>query len=95
MWVSLCIGFIIPFVGIAILFQHTQNVKSDSYIGELSYPMYICHIPILWIAGHLVAVENMIYIVIPMTIGMSMLLSRVQSYIDDYRHHFIIKNPKL
>jgi len=76
-------------IGIAVLFQHTKTSKRDSYIGELSYPMYISHIPILWIAGRFSEPEKLIYIVIPATLLVSMLLNWLQEFIDDYRHDLV------
>lgn len=78
--------YIMVFVGVSVLFQHTKTSKRDSYIGELSYPMYISHIPILWVVGSFCAPSNRIYVVIPLTLLVSMLLSRLQQFIDDYRH---------
>ncbi|MDH2917871.1 MAG: acyltransferase [Sideroxydans sp.] len=78
--------YVMVFFGVSVLFQHTKKSKRDSYIGELSYPMYIVHIPILWVVGSFCAPDNRIYVVIPLTLLVSMLLSRLQQFIDDYRH---------
>lgn len=48
---ALWLYYPIVFVGIAILFQHTKTSKRDSYIGELSYPIYISHIPYPYLVG--------------------------------------------
>ena len=81
--------YVMVFVGIGVLFQHTKISKRDNYIGELSYPMYISHIPVLWIVGHFCKSGNMIYIVIPLTLGVSMVLSKLQEFIDKYRHDIV------
>ena len=80
--------------GIVVLFLHTKTSKCDSYIGELSYPMYISHIPVLWVVGHFSKPENTIYIVIPVTLMVSMILSKLQGYVDMYRHNLVKqRNP--
>lgn len=37
------------FCSIWWLFSRTKNLKHDRLIGDLSYPLYVCHILILWI----------------------------------------------
>ena len=81
--------YLIIFFGISILFSHTKTSKRDGYIGELSYPMYISHIPILWAVSIFCLPENRIYVVIPLTLLSSVLLSRLQSFVDNYRHALI------
>lgn len=78
--------YVIVFAGVSVLFKHTKTSRRDGYIGELSYPMYISHIPVLWVVGSFSAPENRVYIVIPLTLLVSMLLSRLQQFVDDYRH---------
>ena len=73
-------------IGVALLFSHTKTSKRDTYIGELSYPMYISHLPVLWAVASFCKPENRIYIVIPATLLVSMLLSRMQEFVDNYRH---------
>jgi len=36
-------------VGVPELFERTKNVAWDKYLGELSYPLYICHFLFGWI----------------------------------------------
>lgn len=81
--------YAMAFFGIMVLFLHTKTSKRDSYIGELSYPMYISHIPVLWVIGHFSKSENTIYIVIPVTLLVSMLLSKMQEHVDKYRHNLV------
>jgi peptidoglycan/LPS O-acetylase OafA/YrhL len=33
------------------LFRLTKGWKWDRYIGELSYPLYVCHFLVIWVAG--------------------------------------------
>ncbi len=36
-------------VGVPRLFEATRNIGWDKYVGELSYPLYICHLLFGWI----------------------------------------------
>ena len=74
---------------IPVLFQHTKTSVRDSYIGELSYPMYIAHIPVLWVVNRLIQPENAIYLAIPITLLASILLNKLQWYVDNYRYALI------
>lgn len=81
--------YAMTFIAVPILFMHTKTSLSDRYIGELSYPMYISHIPILWVVARFFKSENIIYVVIPITLFVSILLSILQEHIDGYRHALI------
>lgn len=35
-------------VGVPILFETTKNIAWDRYVGELSYPLYVCHFLAGW-----------------------------------------------
>lgn len=83
------IYYAMTFIAVPILFTHTKNLLSERYIGELSYPMYISHIPVLWVVASFYKPENVIYIVIPLTIFISMILSIFQDHVDSYRHALI------
>jgi peptidoglycan/LPS O-acetylase OafA/YrhL len=37
------------FLGVCFLFHQTKTSAIDRYIGELSYPMYLCHVPLGWV----------------------------------------------
>ncbi len=81
--------YLIIFIGITVLFQHTKTSKHDRLIGELSYPMYISHIPILWFVATFCQQDNRLYFVIPLTLLASMILCRLQKVIDDYRYKLL------
>jgi peptidoglycan/LPS O-acetylase OafA/YrhL len=36
-------------IGVPRLFELTRNIAWDRYLGELSYPLYICHFLVGWI----------------------------------------------
>ncbi|HEX4330027.1 MAG TPA: acyltransferase [Burkholderiales bacterium] len=40
------------FVALPYLFRKTQSSRVDRMIGELSYPVYISHVLIIWLVGH-------------------------------------------
>jgi peptidoglycan/LPS O-acetylase OafA/YrhL len=37
-------------VGLPVLFERTKDIRLDRYLGELSYPLYISHLLVLWLA---------------------------------------------
>ncbi len=39
------------FLGISRLFEFTQHNRIDRLFGELSYPLYVCHVLVIWIAA--------------------------------------------
>jgi len=86
--------YFIMFFGIVILFHHTKNSKDDSYLGELSYPMYILHIPILWIGAEFFNPQQLTLIVVPVTIVVSMVLCMVQIIVDNKRH-ILVKRQRI
>ena len=50
LFVLLTIGYIIvAATAIPLLFHVTRTVRWDRWIGELSYPMYLLHIPLKWV----------------------------------------------
>jgi len=89
-------GFIgLLFLGMSFLFQRTKNSVTDRLIGELSYPMYLCHLPVKW--GMLAvlgqsnpeASHNVSGLVLlPLTVVLSALMVRWIDYpVDRYRQH--------
>jgi peptidoglycan/LPS O-acetylase OafA/YrhL len=85
----------IIFIGLVLLFtpylfQKTKNSRIDRYLGELSYPMYICHLMIIWFFGAL-AIPNGLWrsvgifsLVILCSAGLYQIVDR---RVDDYRQH--------
>ncbi len=78
--------YAIVFFSLWLLFQSSKKSKLDSYIGELSYPIYMAHLPVLWMVSNFAKPENTIYAVIPITLLASMALVRFQLVVDRYRH---------
>lgn len=84
--------YAVAFIGIMVLFHNTKDSKYDSYLGELSYPIYILHIPVIWFLLYVVNVANIsdvIYWATPIVIILAMAFTKLQTYIDSYRHSFV------
>lgn len=84
--------YAVAFGGIIILFHNTKNSKHDSYLGELSYPIYILHLPIIWFllyVTHVAEAKEVIYWAVPATIAFSMIFAKLQTYIDNFRHSLV------
>jgi peptidoglycan/LPS O-acetylase OafA/YrhL len=83
------IYYVIIFFSLIVLFLWSRNSNFDRMIGEFSFPIYISHIPIIWLlinVLHIAKEQNTIYVVLPATIGVSFLLIEIQKRIDQYRH---------
>jgi peptidoglycan/LPS O-acetylase OafA/YrhL len=44
-------ALLIVFLAIPVLFRTTRDSKLDRYLGELSYPIYIGHLWVIWLIG--------------------------------------------
>jgi peptidoglycan/LPS O-acetylase OafA/YrhL len=78
--------YLVVFLFIFILFENSKQSKFDRYIGELSFPIYISHFPIIWMLSSYISSANIIYATIPLTLFLSMVLVRLQNSIDNFRH---------
>ena len=80
-------------VGVPRLFEITKNLAWDKYLGELSYPLYICH----FLLGWLVLPNTLLsaYLALFMSLAMSIALYHfVDKPIDVWRQNRL-KNSKL
>jgi peptidoglycan/LPS O-acetylase OafA/YrhL len=73
------------------LFQATRRLRWDRVLGDLSYPIYISHLLVMWIGEFLLGVplRNLVYFALPATLPVAMLLNRLQQKYDDYRHALV------
>jgi peptidoglycan/LPS O-acetylase OafA/YrhL len=77
------------FFAIPALFRHTKQNSADRLIGELSYPVYISHVLIVWIlgAGNYHVGKLGFVVVAAITLAVSYALYRwIDVPIDEYRH---------
>jgi peptidoglycan/LPS O-acetylase OafA/YrhL len=74
-----------------VLFQTTMKRRWDRYLGDLSYPIYISHLLVMWIGEFLLGIplRHLVYFAIPATIPVSILLLRLQERFDAYRHSLV------
>lgn len=86
------IAYWLPLLGtwisLPFLFQATGKNRTDRLLGDLSYPIYISHLLVMWI-GELVLgipLKALVYFAIPATLAASLALLRLQTRIDAYRH---------
>lgn len=80
------IYYFVVFCTLWVIFNGTKDSALDRYVGELSFPMYMVHIPLLWVVGLFVKPMNTIYVLIPLSMLLSMTLVVIQNVIDKYRH---------
>jgi peptidoglycan/LPS O-acetylase OafA/YrhL len=73
------------------LFQTTMKLRWDRYLGDLSYPIYISHLLVMWIGEFLfgIPLNRLVYFALPATLPVAILLNRLQQKFDDYRHSLV------
>lgn len=77
------------FLGISRLFEATKSNKIDRYIGELSYPVYVTHMLVVWISEAFLEKGTAAY---RATVVVGVLLFAVLTYelidkkVDSFRH---------
>ncbi|WP_407176827.1 acyltransferase family protein [Bradyrhizobium sp. STM 3562] len=78
--------------GIPSLFEQTKNIPWDRYLGELSYPLYICHYMFGWLLLPETAASR--YLALSLSLLTSMLLYRwLEQPIDRWRQTRFRKAP--
>ena len=84
------IGVVVAILlALPFLFRLTQHSKIDLYIGELSYPMYICHVMVIWLFGmmHIQNGTARSVGILSITLFISVLLYwGVDRNVDNFRH---------
>jgi len=83
------------FISVPALFKKTYQSKIDRFIGDLSYPMYIIHLPVLWIFSTYADKNLRFMMVITLTILAALFLSEIQRRIDKFRYLYLIKKSIL
>lgn len=84
------IYYTVAFFGLIVLFIQTEFSKLDGSIGEFSYPIYISHLPVLWLMAKLGLPQ--IYFIMLVIFAVSIGLCWLQRRIDNYRHRLIKQN---
>jgi peptidoglycan/LPS O-acetylase OafA/YrhL len=87
---SLNIGLVIfMLLVLPFLFKLTKNSKIDRYIGELSYPVYLCHMTVIWLFNAM-PIQNGLGKsagILSLTLFVSMVLYwGVDRNVDSFRH---------
>lgn len=76
------------------IFLATKDNKIDRYIGELSYPLYVSHMLVIWISASLFVHGSPLQ---RMVVGVGSILFAILIYevldkrIDEFRHHFFAR----
>jgi peptidoglycan/LPS O-acetylase OafA/YrhL len=80
------------FLGVCFLFHQTKKSAIDRYIGELSYPMYLAHVPLRWViaavagASHRGDMQIHGVVLLPVTVAFSALMLVFVDYpVDRWR----------
>lgn len=79
----------ILFLALPKLFSLTKNIRVDRYIGELSYPLYISHMLVIWTAD-LIFVQGSLQLRLAICFGSIFLAILIYELldrrVDDFRH---------
>jgi peptidoglycan/LPS O-acetylase OafA/YrhL len=80
-------------VGVPRLFEMTKNVAWDKYVGELSYPLYICHFLFGWMLmpNTFVGVYLALFLSLATSIALYHLVDRP---IDAWRQNRLLKSER-
>lgn len=76
------IYFFLIFLLVPFIFLTTKDSKIDGYIGELSYPMYICHLFIFWM---------IVYVKMPAPGGLGIALTVTTIIFSIFLNEFVAK----
>lgn len=84
-------SYLVAFLLLPIVFDASRYSKKDQIIGDLSYPIYISHLLIIWVLYFVLQIplDGIVYLAIPLAIIFSVLLNRVQARIDVLRHALV------
>lgn len=77
------------FITISQIFESTKDNKFDRYIGELSYPVYITHMLVVWVSDAFLEKGTAAYrgsIVIGVVILSVLIYELIDKKVDSYRH---------
>ena len=74
-----------------VMFHTTMKLRWDRYLGDLSYPIYISHLLVMWFGEFLcgIPLRGLVYFALPATLPVAMLLNRLQARFDAYRHSLV------
>jgi peptidoglycan/LPS O-acetylase OafA/YrhL len=80
-------------VGVPRLFETTRNIAWDKYLGELSYPLYICHFLFGWLL--LPQTISGVYLALSLSVATSILLYHlVDRPVDKWRQSRFAKTQR-
>lgn len=79
--------YILFSLSIPLIFKLTKNNKLDKFLGDLSFPIYICHILTINIAKEFIFTNKFLYLsfVILLTILLSIFLLKISNPIEKFR----------
>ncbi len=84
-------SYLVAFLLLPMVFNASRYSKKDRVVGDLSYPIYISHLLIIWVLFFVLQMplDGIVYLAIPLTIIFSILLNHVQARIDAFRHTLV------
>ncbi|MDE1546526.1 acyltransferase [Dechloromonas agitata] len=88
---SYWLSYLVAFLLLPVVFDASRYSEKDRIIGDLSYPIYISHLMIIWVLYFVyqMPLDGIVYFAIPLSIIFSVLLNKAQARIDVYRHALV------
>jgi peptidoglycan/LPS O-acetylase OafA/YrhL len=84
------------FLSISKLFELTKHNRTDRLLGELSYPLYLCHVLVVWVAAIIVppgAGWNRATVALTSICAAGMIYFYVDRRVDKIRHRLFSALP--
>lgn len=81
-WMHYCVAWGL----LLFLFQQAKHISWDRWVGDLSYPVYILHLPVMLLVGAVLGYAD-VYWVLAVTLGLATIaMVCVERPIDRWRH---------
>ncbi|WP_308724691.1 acyltransferase family protein [Metapseudomonas otitidis] len=86
--------YLVAFLLLPVVFDASRHSEKDRIIGDLSYPIYISHLMIIWVLYFVfqMPLDGIVYFAIPLSIIFSALLNKAQARIDIFRRALVRQN---
>jgi len=84
------------FLGISELFELTKSSRADRLLGELSYPLYVCHVLVVWMVSIILSPEGRWtgIVVALLSVGVAAVIyCFIDRPIDEFRHRRLRAPP--
>jgi peptidoglycan/LPS O-acetylase OafA/YrhL len=75
-------ALLLVFIAIPTLFRATKNSNLDHYLGELSYPIYVGHLLVIWLIGMITTFDSAILHLVVVTVFTLLFAIVLYAFVD-------------